>query len=150
MIRATRAVATALILGAVTSYGTWFSLGGTYLLGIPVSDADVTALYYRGETLPFGTAAGWPLKIGVGNFALTSVTAVTPSWDIEAGFEVHTAYLQQRGRDRLRRGVDFRRTGRRHEVVPLELLRRRPTQLSERRGRPAFRKRRRDIGPGYV
>jgi len=95
LIRVTFAAIAFVILGAVAAYGLGFSLGGTYFLGIPVGETKITAVHYGGETTPVDMTDGWPFKVGPANFALTSLTAVTPSWNIEAGFEVHPAYYNK-------------------------------------------------------
>jgi hypothetical protein len=92
MIRATFATLAALVFGAGTSYALGLAFGGNYFVGIPVGESKITAVHVNGENIPVNMAAGWPFKIGATNFALTSLAAVTPSWGIEAGFELHTGY----------------------------------------------------------
>ncbi len=75
-----------------TSYPLGLALGGTYFIGIPAGESEITAVHVGGETTPVDMAAGWPFKIGAANFGLASLAALTPSWGIEAGFEVHTGY----------------------------------------------------------
>jgi hypothetical protein len=92
MIRATFVAIAALAFAAAASYGLGLAVGGSYFVGVPVGASKITAFSFGGVATPVDMTDGWPLKIGAVNFGLTSLVALTPSWGIEAGFEVHTGY----------------------------------------------------------
>ena len=83
---------TAILIMAAGAYGTAGGFGIYYFLGIPISEAKITESTLSSLTAEIDMTDGYPLKMSPVNFMIGGIVYFIPSFGVECGFDIHTAY----------------------------------------------------------